>query len=145
MWSCGPTAIHNASCSLGLKPNLDRLIENSLCTARSGTGVAGMKRAIEMSGLRSTEFESDDEDAAWHWLCGNLSMGRPVILCIDEWEHYITVTGLLGELVIVIDPANEYDNLVRNGISHLTRTQLFSRWPAEDPGEERRIWGLAVY
>lgn len=138
--SCGPAALHNALAALGIERTEDEL--QVLCkTTASGTGVRGL-----VSGIRSISTpEQPLLGAPIHWRRADLAeigawyyisdQGRPLIMCVDQHEHWVTCAGHLGSRYAVLDSA---DN--RMAI-YYTWAELRERWVSP---EKRGYYAIVV-
>lgn len=129
--SCGPAALHNALAALGVERTEDELIRLTGQTA-AGTGTRGMIKAIRA--IESPEHTMVGEAYRWRGerlakvsLWYHLSeQGRPVILCVDNLDHWVAAVGHLGARYIVIDSAEV------GLVFHYDWEALGRRWAQED-------------
>lgn len=142
---CGPTAIANALRALGKKLPLEPIVK--LCgTTPNGTDAPQMKHALWTLGYQYEECGVSDDRLARGWLISHVSLGHPVILCVDNWEHYVCVVGQIGQRYLLCDSENDPKNTAENGIHALTIRTICRRWKAAknvSDGYERH-YGLAV-
>jgi ABC-type bacteriocin/lantibiotic exporter with double-glycine peptidase domain len=137
---CGPSALGNALDALGIRRSHDELV--SLCgTTADGTTPTQLKRAItalrESCGLTCGELKDTHADVALLRLGAVLSDGRPAILLVDSWEHWVAVVGRLGHRYIVADSAD-----LRQTV-HYQPADLADRW--QHPGVTRNgLYGIAL-
>lgn len=110
--ACGPAALHNALAALGVARSEDELIQ--LTGQRpSGTSAAGILRAIKTisEGVvpplvgEAVMWRNKDEAVRglWWYLT---ERGRPLILCVDNFDHWVACTGYLGYRFAVMDSAD---------------------------------------
>jgi hypothetical protein len=87
----------NALEALGLKREQSELEKLCRCSATSGTSTPKMMAALRSipSLSPSRIYQRSHEAAFWH-LNGSLSLGRPVILCVDSGAHWVSCIGQLG-------------------------------------------------
>src|SRR5262245_12893608 len=109
--SCGPAALHNALASLGIHRTEDELVQ--LCKQTpDGTSARNLSKAIQSISttelpLRGDAFGYKNNPEALVSLWYHVSyLGRPCILAVDGWEHWVTVVGHLGTRFAVADSAN---------------------------------------
>src|ERR1043165_1507661 len=94
--SCGPASLHNALEAIGIIRSEDELIKLCGQTA-NGTSARGIIGAIgKIDGnLQATVFRRrSPEEAAiglWYYVS---ERGRPGILCVDSFEHWVAVVGV---------------------------------------------------
>jgi ABC-type bacteriocin/lantibiotic exporter with double-glycine peptidase domain len=121
--ACGPAALHNALASLGIDRSEDELIKLAGQTP-NGTNATGLIRAaksIPGADPRPVRWKDEDEAgiALWYYIS---ERGRPLILCVDAFDHWVACTGHLGTRFAVIDSA---DNAL---VLYYTHTELIKRW-----------------
>lgn len=131
--SCGPASLSNALACLGIHRTEDELI--TLCAQTpAGTSVRALCKAIKQ--ISTTEIplfgeavkwgkESDATIGLWHYASYR---GRPVILCVDDFEHWVVAAGHLGERFVVIDSA---DNRL---VLYYDAPGLVARWEGPKGG-----------
>ena len=134
-WSCGPGALTNIFRAQGYKID-QRRIKRLAGTTKMGTSPEGLISAVRSLGFVAVEYTSLERKHAWRWLLGTLASGMGVILCIDEWSHWVACIGLLGDRVIITDPANYKNNKRENGTHSFSRQQLMRRWWKARPDSE---------
>lgn len=105
--NCGPVAVKNALCALGI----DRSTEECeiLCgtTATQGTPPHRMIKGLEsIHELDVVVIKELRKEIAILLLKDSLRDGRPVVLLVDNAEHWIAAIGILGERVIIADGAD---------------------------------------
>lgn len=114
-------------------------------TTDDGSDEHDIIRALLAYGCGVDEHRGTSALAAREWLTVSITAGRPVLLCVDRWQHWVTVTGALGAQFNLYDPARE-----NGGAFVLTWKQLARRWEvarraaraAGDGGV--RFYGIAV-
>lgn len=135
-WSCGPAALVNAARALGKKISERKIRGRAGTTQAEGTDEFGLIAAARELGFSAVQNYSVDGQAAWAFVRANILDGRPCLLCIDLWDHWVTAIGLIGDRVIVVDPSNATTNRREQGVHCLTRKNLLKRWrhrTAEEP------------
>lgn len=125
--SCGPASLHNALSALGLERSEDELIRLSGQTA-AGTSPKGITKAIRAIStpelpLFGNAVRWSNSDIAtislWYWTS---ERGRPVILCVDSFEHWAVAAGHLGPRFTIIDSAE------LGLVFHYEPARLLERW-----------------
>ena len=101
-----------------------------------------MISGIRSLGLTATPHSSSDISDAWAFIRSNCMDGRPCIICIDQWGHWVTVIGVIGSSVVICDPTNTKVNKSENGIHVMSRTKLAKRWRC--PNEDRPFYAIAM-
>lgn len=117
--NCGSVAVKNALCALGI----DRSTEECeiLCgtTATQGTPPRKMIKGLEsIHELDVQVINEHRQEIAILLLREALRDGRPVILLVDNAEHWISAIGLLGERLIIADGA-DYELVTSNNAEGL--------------------------
>ncbi len=129
-YSCGAAAVVNALRCLGKKVSETRVRALAGTTEADGTPPSGIREAIVALGYEAADFEFTSRRQAVKKLEKALAEGNPVIICTQNWQHWITVVaGLDGfRRFLVADPANTVKNLAENGTSTLSRRELLKTW-----------------
>lgn len=140
-WSCGPASVVNACRTLGLRVSESRV--RSLAGASAGgTDEQQLISAIRSLGLTASEYQGSDMAAAWAFVRSNLMDGKPQLLCIDQWKHWVCAIGMVGQSVIVFDPDRTVKNSRENGVVPMTRRILQRRWRCRN--EQEPFYAIAV-
>ena len=109
--SCGPAALHNALAALGINRSEDELIALCKQTATEGTSPAKLIRAIKAISSPEAEligepFKRKSMADAWAGLWFLVAQrGRPAILCVDNFDHWVACVGYFGDRFMVVDSA----------------------------------------
>lgn len=141
-FTCGPAALGNAARALGMTISERRIVSLSGCTPELGTDEHGLIIAARELGLKATPHWTADRNAAWAFVRAAALDGRPCILCTNNWGHWVTIIGMLGDKVILDDPSNSAKNVNENGTHVLTRKQLLKRWKHRH--EEEPFYAIAI-
>ena len=106
----------------------------------------GLLTGADGIGLRGIPFGTDDAEEAWTWMLGSVHQGRSVILCVQNWEHWVAVIGTLGQTILLADSSQEYPNQLENGILVLNKEKLLHLWRyhLEDSSGAARLYGIAL-
>jgi ABC-type bacteriocin/lantibiotic exporter with double-glycine peptidase domain len=140
-WSCGPAALVNAARSIGVRISEGRA-RKLAGTTEDGTDEDELIQAARGIGLTATPHHSKDQAAAWAFIRSNVLGGHPCLICIDQWTHWVTVVGIIGDRILLADPANTKKNAGENGLHSLSRTDLYKRWRC--PNELEPFYAIAV-
>lgn len=140
-WSCGPAAVVNAARAMGSRISEGR-IRALAGTTEDGTDEDELIAAIRGVSLKATPHHSADQSAAWAFVRANVLDGRPTVLCIDQWHHWVTIVGIVGDRVLLVDPNDTKKNMAENGIYSMSRHDLFRRW--RHPSDEEPFYAIAV-
>jgi ABC-type bacteriocin/lantibiotic exporter with double-glycine peptidase domain len=138
---CGPTAIANAFEFHHRRVGLRGLREAVGTLDNEGSDEHDILRALLIYGCDVDEHKGDTARESWLWILDSLRAGRPVLLCVDRWEHWCTVIGVSAAQVVLYDPARE-----TGGTFVLRFRDLRARWEAARRVRERgpRFYGIGV-
>jgi len=138
-YSCGPFALKHALVALGRLADEQAIVKATNPHWWAGTDEVKLARAARAFGCDLPMVRRTNQDLAWNSLVRALDQELPVILCVDDWMHWITVARHEGGRFVVID-SNEEPVL---GV--MTWPQLRSRWRyEEDDDEPRHYYDLHV-
>lgn len=139
--TCGAAAVVNACRAFSIRVP-ERSVRKLAGTDGDGTDQQGIIFALRSLGLSAEEYRGTRRSPSWQWLHGALLHGRVIILCMDNWQHWTTAIGSLGDRVILIDSTNTKANRAENGVHVLSRDRLLRRWGC--PGGDHRYYGIGV-
>lgn len=136
---CGPASLANALRALGVtKWSEDKLVDAIKVSAAqgeepsAGIGVPQLQRAAEVAGYDAEGFSVTNWSVAWRGVRCAVVDGAPEILAVD-WEkgeatHWIAAIGVIGERLVIADPAHDWV------VSTVSADQLKRRWKSDtDP------------
>jgi hypothetical protein len=103
-YECGAFALKHGLALLGVFAE-ERRIANLAGTTTAGTDETQPARAATHYGCELPTVRATDPDAARHALTRELAEGRPVLACVDQWSHWITIGSREGETFVVADSA----------------------------------------
>ena len=131
-WTCGPFALKHALVALGRTVDAAQIAATARTHWWSGTDEIRLARAAR-------EFDCDlmlerrrDDEQARKLLVRYLREGTPVLLCVDEWAHWITVVRAEGSRFVVIDSNTDPVLNVQ------TWPQLRNRWRYHDTDYDKK-------
>ena len=142
-YSCGAGAVVNALRSLGVRID-ERRVRTLADTTSDGTNEYGIIQAVRALGHSASDFNGTSRNHSWRWLHGALIQGSAVILPVDSWSHWVTCIGLLGDRVILIDPAKVQSNVRENGIHVLSKDRLIARWRSSRKARDNCYQAICV-
>lgn len=128
--SCGPASLHNALEALGVHRTEEELIKLCGQTA-NGTSARGIIQACGKigEGISAKAFKRRDGDEAaiglWYFVS---ERGRPAILCVDQFEHWVAVVGVVGSRFVILDSAET------GLVFYYTAPDLLKRWEGPNGG-----------
>ncbi len=102
-WQCGPYALKHALITLGVSASEREISGLAGGRRRTGTNERQLRRAARAFGCDMPVIRKLDEDSARRCLADHLDRGLPVLLCVDEWDHWITVVKGQGGRFIALD------------------------------------------
>jgi hypothetical protein len=133
-FSCGPFALKHALVALGRLASEDEISSVARPHWWSGTDELRLARAARAFDCDLTQLRRRDPERARRALIEFLRRPVPVILCVDDWGHWITVVRYEGARFVVVD------SLLDPVLNVLSWPQLRRRWnyydtdyDAEDP------------
>jgi len=116
-WQCGPFALKHALLALGRFAHEDELAWLAGSSELSGTDEKGLTRAARVHGCDLGLIRLKHPEAARKALADTLGIGVPVLLCIDQWEHWVAAVNVQGDRFVVFD-------------SHFEQPLRIESWPA---------------
>lgn len=144
-YSCGPTCVANSLYLLGnAKTPIERI--KRACGTRwwNGTDESGLRRGLRRLGYDGTEqtwHHKSDGKTALQWLREQHQLGRPVILCVDNFNHWVLAGGSTDRKIFVLDP---YEGHRGAAASHYSNAALIKRWWCKNKTEEGGYYAVAV-
>lgn len=111
----------------GRKHSQSKLAELMGTTEAAGTDEYGIIKALTDLNCSFDELRFDSVKNARKQI-QFLSSGWPIILCVDQWTHWVCLAGGCGDRYFMFDPAREVLNKTTNGIQPLTISRLMARW-----------------
>lgn len=113
-YTCGPAAVVNALRLYGVEVAELHVSKLAGTTPEEGTDDRRMMKALRSLGCKPSVV------ALTSTIRKRLARGVPVIIHIDEEEHWVTLLGTLGESFIAFDSWKSKDNLRENGVRVIT-------------------------
>lgn len=101
-WQCGPYALKYALLALAIPCDETQLTREAGATEQ-GTDERDLDRAARRHGCVLRVERSTTRDSAREALQGHLSRRTPVLLCVDQWSHWIVAVGGDTDGVVVLD------------------------------------------
>lgn len=139
-WDCGACAVLNALRCYGDRISLMKVRKACNTDPQKGTNESDIVNGLAALDYVGHAFNENKVGKAWEVLTNNLSLGNPVILCVDNEQHWVTAIGMMGEYVIIFDSLNTIKNLAEQGVHVLSRRVLGKRW--QDANS--KFYGIAV-
>lgn len=101
-WQCGPYALKYALLALAIPCDETDLTRESGAT-QQGTDERDLDRAARRHGCVLRVERSTTRDSARDGLRSHLSRRTPVLLCVDQWSHWIVAVGGDADGAVVLD------------------------------------------
>lgn len=148
-WSCGAATVRNILRCFGLKVSELDIRTYSNTSKEFGTSENGIMDSIRAFGYTAVEHHFDDSSEAWEWLHDTLYSGKPVILAVENWEHWVAAIGSLGRTgIVVFDPSNFKVNKHENGTHVWDKKKLIHKWKNDrksiDEDNESRMYAISI-
>jgi len=141
-WQCGPFALKHALAIVGSFVDEGSITKAARATPQ-GTDEKMLRRAAARFDCRFLEIRRHTEDAAFKALTTPLKEGRPCLVCINQWGHWVTIVGYdpRSQRFVVID--SEKDPVVRiPAWSELKRRWVFNEYDKD--GKLKQYYDLYV-
>lgn len=128
-FTCGPYALKHALTVLGVLADPAHLTRLAKTHWWSGTDETRLARAARAYDCDMPLVQLFQPEPARRALSRHLAQGYPTLICVDGWEHWITVVHHERGRFVVLDSREE------PVVQVLTWKQLESRWRYEDEDE----------
>ncbi|GJQ19960.1 MAG: hypothetical protein HBSIN02_03150 [Bacteroidia bacterium] len=102
-WQCGPFALKHALVALGISAEEKVIAKKAGTHWWSGTDEIGLGRAARYFDCKMLMIRRHDPERARRELAGYLRRGIPALLCVYEWEHWVTVVKAEAGKFILLD------------------------------------------
>ena len=109
-WQCGPFALKHALLVQGISAHEDELARQAGSSEAAGTDEHGLARAAADYSAHLVITRCHSRRAARRTLARWLA-DHPVMLCLDQWEHWVTAVAADEQRVVVFD--SHYDTVLR--------------------------------
>lgn len=133
---CGPASMSNALSAMGIRRTIPECEALCKTTGTAGTSPKRLFKACHtVEGVSPGLLMEIRPEVALLRLEGSLRRGRSMLLCVDKYDHWIAAIGMLGERVLVADPAD--NDLVLS----LQPGELLERWAGDG---KFRFYGIIL-
>lgn len=104
-----------------------------------------MRTLVHRLGHSLDEIDTSDRRDAGSWL-RRWAPVAPLILCVDDWGHWVVVAGQCGPRFCLLDPGRDPYNLRVNGQRWARPKKILRRWRAAKRFQEDGglYYGLAL-
>ena len=106
-WTCGPFALKHALVALGRLTDETAISQVAHPHWWAGTDEVKLARAARAFDCDLPFIRRSDPERAYATLARYIAQRLPVILCVDEWGHWITVVRHEDDRFVVIDSKSE--------------------------------------
>ena len=103
LWQCGPFALKHALMALGIFADEGAITHLAATRSNYGTDDIQLKRAARHFDCDVPMIRTHDPEVARVELVKFLRRGIPVLLCINDWNHWVTVVKSQNGRFILLD------------------------------------------
>ncbi len=103
IWQCGPFALKHALAMFGVLKDEKDISKLAGSHWWAGTDELQLGRAARKFGVDILMIRRNDESHAKAELVRYLRRGIPVLLCVDEWSHWLTAVNVEQGKFILLD------------------------------------------
>ena len=139
LWQCGPFALKHALVVLGVLKDERALSRVAGTHWWHGTDEVQLARAARKFDCDLLMVRRADPDRARRVLQKYLRRGIPVLLCVDEWAHWLTVVKAESGRFIMLDSR---DSKV---LTIATWPELRRMWAYHEVDDDEEATGRALY
>ena len=144
-YTCGPAAVRAVLYVLGHNVLEATIRKWARTTPQDGTDEKGIIRAVQRYKHKTKEYQSESSRKSWHWLKTALGRGRPVLLCVDGWGHWVAAVGTLGGRVLVFDPEIVPGKRRKySGLQYYNQVELVERWRYTEEDGKNYYYAISV-
>ena len=142
-WSCGPFALKYALIMLGKIVDEKEISRIAGTHWWAGTDEIKLGRAARAYDCDLRILRRTSSLRAKRELLLALKKGYPCLLCVDEWEHWITVVGAEKGKFISID-SREAPVVLVDTWRVLKKRWVYTEADTDDPTQEKRLYDLLL-
>ncbi|MCI0707687.1 MAG: hypothetical protein L0Y80_09425 [Ignavibacteriae bacterium] len=106
-WQCGPFALKHALVTLGIFADEKHITKIAGTHWWYGTDDIQLSKAAKQYKCKMMIIRRHDPEQARRELVAYLRRGIPTLLCVNEWEHWITVVKEESGQFIALDSADD--------------------------------------
>ncbi len=110
-WQCGPFALKHGLLAYGIFAHEDMLAKAAGSTVEWGTDDGQLAETARDYGCKLLVERYRTASFTRRALRRYLAVHTPVLLCLDQWDHWVTAVGADDTHVVVLD--SHYDTVVR--------------------------------
>ncbi|MBM2840749.1 MAG: hypothetical protein HW412_1277 [Bacteroidetes bacterium] len=142
-WQCGPFALKHALIMLGRVVSEKEVSRIAGAHWWAGTDEIKLSRAAKVYGCELKMIRRKNALRAKRELLLGLKRGHPSILCVDQWNHWITVVGAERGKFIYIDSRHAPVVCVDEWKT-LKRRWAFTETDEDDPTLKKTLFDIHV-
>lgn len=131
--NCGPASLSNALAAVGITRTQQECETLCRTNGTDGTSIKGFQAALKTMGYGWHPINERRWDVARMLLTDCLRNGTAAVLCVDQNNHWVAAVGLIGQRILIADPA---DNEL---VVSMAPDALKARW-----GSGNRYYGVMV-
>ncbi len=102
-WQCGPFALKHGLLGWGVFAHENDLARIAGSSERDGTDETQLRRVAAAHGCELGLVRHRTARGARHTLARLLAARVPVLLCVDQWDHWVTAMGADADRVVLFD------------------------------------------
>lgn len=140
-WQCGPFALKHALIMLGRIVDENRVSRIAGTHWWAGTDEIKLSRAAKAYDTQLKHIRRKDPLRARRELLLSLKKGCPCLLCVDRWNHWITVIGAERGKLIYVDSRKEPVVCVATW-RELKRRWVYKERDQDDPTQIQTLFDL---
>lgn len=135
LWQCGPFALKHALIVLGIFAEEHTITRIAASRSTSGTDEEQLRRAAKHFDCDLPMIRRHNPETARKELVAFLRRGIPTLLCIDEWNHWVTAVKSEDGRFILLDSRQ------KAVLTILLWSELRNRWIHSEQDEyDRHHW-----
>ena len=142
-WQCGPFALKHALIMLGRIVDENEVSRIAGTHWWSGTDEIKLARAAKAYDCELKLIRRKQGLQAKRELLLALKRGQPCILCVDQWNHWITVVGAERGKIIYID-SREAPVVCIDEWKSLKRRWCYTEVDEDDPTQSTTVYDLHI-
>lgn len=139
LWQCGPFALKHAMVMLGIFADEDDITRITKTRADIGTDEIQLARAARTYACDIGMIRRHDPEKARAEMMKYLRRGIPVLVCVHEWNHWITVVKAEQGQFIILDSQDKAVLQIR------TWSQLKKMWVYNERDKHDREHWETIY
>jgi hypothetical protein len=140
-WQCGPFALKHALIMLGKTVNENDISRIAGTHWWAGTDEIKLSRAAKAYDCEMSMIRRKDSLRAKRELLLALKKGHPCLLCVDGWNHWITVVGAEKGKFVIID-SREAPVVCIEDWRSLKRRWVYQEVDEDDPTLMKNLYDL---